>query len=130
MTFEKKTQRWGALAIYPGGEGKRTVAQFSRKQVEEMVARGESLAGINLYRGKLHRANLAGAILTGAKLRRANLIEADLCGTDLREADLTNADLYMANLEGADLRGVDFSKANLYKANLRGAIMPDGSKHE
>ncbi|NDK34373.1 hypothetical protein GXP64_05695 [Rhodovulum sulfidophilum] len=76
------------------------------------------LAGVNLVRADLGRADLRGANLGGAGLWGAHLAGADLRETKLGGADLRAADLAEATLEGAKLWKAKLGEANLREANL------------
>ena len=120
----------------------------TKKEVQELVAAGESLQAkdlsgtdltkadlfdadlrlANLCDAVLRRVNLNCADLTGADLMRADLTGADCSGADFTEANLRNAtlarcDLTEADLTRADLTDADLTGANLYRAEVGGAVV-------
>jgi uncharacterized protein YjbI with pentapeptide repeats/DNA-binding CsgD family transcriptional regulator len=89
------------------------------------------LAGADLTRLMLIKADLSGCRLTGADMRAAflsyaSLAGADATGADLRNATLPSADLSGAILRNADLRGTRLADANLRGADLTGALLLGG----
>jgi uncharacterized protein YjbI with pentapeptide repeats len=114
------------------------MAEWTKTQVQERIARGESLeradlrqldlSGLDLSGTSFRRADLRGTNFGKCVLRRANFSSADmreafLAGADLREAVLQNADLESANLDGANLHEVDLSRANASGASFERATM-------
>ena len=102
----------------------------ARKQVEQLLAEGRPLTGLDLEnadlsamdlsRQTMSRTNLRGANLRGAKLEDADLSEVQATNavfTDVQAAriKLDDADLTAANFDGADL-----SEASLDRTNLAG----------
>lgn len=85
--------------------------------LEDLVADGVPLAGIDL-----RKALLRGVKLQGADLRGALLDSADLSRATLQKADMSLARLNGAKLDSACLRG-----AFLHKAQLRSAQLGNGS---
>lgn len=88
---------------------------------------GANLARLGLSKAQLDGSDLRGANLRGADLQRATLIGADLAGADLSEAllqdaDLSRADLSGANLSRAVLDGTIVLGARLDGARLTGAV--------
>ncbi|MCC6527131.1 MAG: DUF2169 domain-containing protein, partial [Polyangiaceae bacterium] len=92
-----------------------------RAEVEARLARGASLAGLDLARADLSELDLAGAKLGRARLRLANLARARLAGADLSEAQLAGANLCDADLAEAVLERADLEGARLDRAVVRGA---------
>lgn len=76
------------------------------------------LAGANLARMSLTKAQFAGADLRGCSLAGCDLTRAVLRGADLRAADLGEAKLHQAELDSADLRGADLRRAVISGASL------------
>lgn len=72
------------------------------------------LAGINLMKGELRRANLQDATLYNVDLQKADLRDA-YC----RDARFTNAEFQGAKLQNADLHSADLREADLLNANLQ-----------
>jgi len=106
-------------------DGEAPDMKLTREDVEEMVAVGVSLAGLDLSdldlrEAYLKGADLSGTDLSGAVLSGAYLQYADLSGADLSDAILISAHLEHADFSGADLSNADFSGANLTRANLSG----------
>ncbi|MEO1591846.1 MAG: pentapeptide repeat-containing protein [Cyanobacteria bacterium J06632_22] len=111
-------------------------------------APGANLSGIELAGADLSNSNLRGANLEKADLRRANLEKADLQGANLESAQLTEATLDDANLQQtnlrysemwrvslidadlsqAELRWAEIGEEELINAKLNETVMPDGSK--
>jgi uncharacterized protein YjbI with pentapeptide repeats len=108
-------------------EGDDVVAEGEVKDVDinQKLADGESLAGIDLsghdFSGQeLSGVDFSGAILAGAILSGVNLEGAVLANTDLKKSDLSGA-----NMAGANLAQTDLSGANLENANLEGADLTE-----
>ena len=114
------------------------MAEWTRTQVQERIAKGETLeradlrqldlSGLDLSGCSFRRADLRGANLENCKLRAANFSSADLreaflSGADLREAVLQNADLEGANFNGASLHAADLSRATAAGASFERAGM-------
>ncbi len=114
------------------------MAEFTREEVIESVAKGKALEradlrDLSLDKANLENANLRRADLEGTNFEEANLRKANLASASLRDgfliranlegASLRGADLEGANLEGANLTDADLSRANLEGANLEGAIL-------
>ena len=76
---------------------------------------------IDLTGASLGKARLAGVNLNRARLRRADLYQADLTGADLSRANLRKANLFQANLKGVNLERASLKQANLGDTNLSGA---------
>lgn len=76
---------------------------------------------INLSEADLGKAQLAGVNLSRARLRKANFFEADLSKSDLSRTNLRKANLYGANLTEANLNRASLRKTNLGGVNLNGA---------
>lgn len=96
-----------------------TPRPLSRKQIQDAIAREESLEGTDMRGLDLSEMSFDGAQLAwvkfadsnlnGSTFRRANLNHASLWHTEcvgcvFDEANLDEADLDMANLEGATFR--------------------------
>ena len=84
---------------------------------------GYDLAGANLARLGLSKAQLDGSRLLGANLRGADLQRASLVGACLAQADLSGALLQDANLTRADLNGANLTRAVLDATLLDGATL-------
>jgi uncharacterized protein YjbI with pentapeptide repeats len=117
--------------------------QFSRGEILDRIACGESLRGLNLVRAdlsaldlmradfaeanlrmaELSRSDLRDARLTGCFLSGAMLNEVNLVGANLVEASLIGASLIGSDLSRADLSGADLTGANLQCAELAGAYL-------
>jgi uncharacterized protein YjbI with pentapeptide repeats len=105
--------------------------QFSRGEILDRAACGESLRGLNLVRADLSAIDLPRADFAEANLRMADLSRADLrdarltgcflSGAMLNEVNLVGANLVEASLIGASLIGSDLSRADLSGADLTGA---------
>jgi hypothetical protein len=93
------------------------------------------LAGTDLRRAHLYKADLRGAGFRGAQLQQATLhsaqlqralfLDAVLQQTDLGEAQMQEALLTDADLQGAYLRGTKLQGAQMLRAQLRGAHLTD-----
>lgn len=102
-----------------GGSGGRIDA------LANLVANGQSLAGVNVDGAWLEGIDLRGANLQHASFRNANLYGARLDGANLKHASLEGANLTAASLEGAQLQSVNVTGARLSAANLRKADLAD-----
>jgi hypothetical protein len=83
-------------------------AFLKRADLESGLFRGTNFFEANLSDVCFEKADLEGAILTSANLERGNLVRANL----------KNARLINANLKGANLTGVSFENADLDSAIL------------
>jgi uncharacterized protein YjbI with pentapeptide repeats len=99
----------------------------TRKQVQERLERGESLAGTDLSDLDLDGFDLSERCLSGARLDRASLRGADLSGADLVGASLEGAVLENALLDRARLGGANLVGAHLLRASFRGADLTDAN---
>lgn len=100
----------------------------SAQELLSMLARGESLAavdltGISLAGVDLSGADLSGAVLTRADLSGAKLARAKLAGAVLAGATATGASFDGADLSQADLTGAVLSQATFVGADLRQAVL-------
>jgi uncharacterized protein YjbI with pentapeptide repeats len=103
-------------------------APMARDAIEALLARGGSLAGLDLTGADLSSLNLRGHDLSGATCEDASFAGAALDGATLSECVLSAADfggaslrgavLERADLTGARLAGADFSEATLTEATL------------
>ena len=105
------------------------VKSLSRKQVTDMLRRGESLVEADLRALDLSGVSFDGANLTNAKFGEANLQKATFRGANLTGASFWNANLREATLDSANLEEADFDYCNLdavsFKdAKIRKAIFP------
>jgi uncharacterized protein YjbI with pentapeptide repeats len=112
------------------------MAEWTKAQVKERVAKRQSLeradlrdldlSGLDLSGVSFRRAELRGANLEKAVLRRANFSSADmreafLAGADLREAIFQNADVEGAKFDGAGLQQADLTRASASGASFERA---------
>ncbi|MBM4364797.1 MAG: pentapeptide repeat-containing protein [Deltaproteobacteria bacterium] len=102
---------------------------LTRKQVLDMLRRGETLEDADLRGLDLSGVTFDGANLTNAKLGESNLQRASFRGTTLVGASFWNANLREASLDGANLEEADFDYCNLdgvsFKdAKVKRAIFP------
>ncbi len=81
------------------------------------------MAGVDLWHGLLHGADLTSADLRAADLSFSELHGAVLERSRLLAADLSNASLAGAWFAGADLRGAEFRDAQTIGASFRGAFL-------
>jgi hypothetical protein len=133
---QKHYMAWQVInsAQSKGGNGGRIDA------LEELLADGVPLVGVDVSDAFLQGIDLGGADLVranfrGADVRRGNLSKsrleyADLSSANFRGANFRSANLRRASLEDADLNGTDLSEsdlqgANLSKADLRTAELRD-----
>jgi hypothetical protein len=138
---QKHYQAWQVIdtAQGKGGSGGRVEA------LQELLADGVSLVGIDvsdaflrnveLNGAQLVRSNFRGADVRNASFRKANMQYADLTtanfrGSDFRRANLENAslrdtDLNGSNLSSSDLRETDLSRADLRNCDLQGIDWED-----
>ena len=91
---------------------------LSRKQVQEALRRGSSLADADM-RG----LDLSDLSFDQADLRRAKLADANLSRCSFRGADLRSASLWHANLKDAVLDESVLEEADLDFANLDGVTL-------
>ncbi|MEJ7638112.1 MAG: pentapeptide repeat-containing protein [Singulisphaera sp.] len=105
--------------------------ELAGADMRKIDLRRANLWGVRFDRGRLEDARLARADLRTASLRAGNLDRADLCrarlarvraeGAHFVSACLNAADLEAALLNGAILRGADLTDARLAGASLVGA---------
>ncbi|HMY21621.1 MAG TPA: pentapeptide repeat-containing protein, partial [Polyangium sp.] len=103
----------------------------ARRNVEQRIARGESLAGLDLTdadlseldlsRQSLARSNLCGAILRGARLEGTDLTGVLACETVFTNVRASHAKFDHADLTGATFDGADLAHASFVQAELTGA---------
>ena len=139
QTKAKHYQAWQVInsAQGKGGSGGRIDA------LQDLVADGVSLEGIDLDSawlagvklrdakanyGSVSWANLSRSDLTRASLIRSNLSTTNLSSSCLVAANIRDTTLEYASFRGADLRGVlivntNLDAADLYRANLQQAIL-------
>ncbi len=96
----------------------------ARAIVEEHLARGEPLDGLDLHGGDLTGLDLSGRSLIGVDLRAARLAGVLFTGANLSAALLSEADLAGANFEAAILDEADLSETNAVDAVFSGARLP------
>lgn len=89
---------------------------LSKKQVQDMLARGDSLFDLDM-RG----VDLSGVCFDNADLEQAKLAEANLSRATFRNATLKQASLWHANLTDAVFDGANMEEADLDFADLDGA---------
>ncbi len=94
---------------------------LTRKQVVDMVRRGDSLEDADLRGLDLSAVCFDGAGLRQAKFGDSNLQRASFRGADLSGASFWNANLREAVLDGANLEEADFDYCNLDGASFRDA---------
>ena len=113
---------------------------LGKKQVVELIARGESLGaydmrgldlagvcfdGTDLKEAKLGDANLARCTFRGADMRWASLWHADCKDAVFDEAILEEADLDYSNLDGCSFHGARIKKAIFPLAKLPLELIQD-----
>lgn len=96
-----------------------------RAMIEAMLARGESLVGVDASEADLSGLDLSGQDLTDAFFSQASLAGALLAGAKLDGASLDEAELVSANLEGASLVGANLAGANADRCRLVRAVLDD-----
>lgn len=99
---------------------------LTKKQVIDLIAKGESLAdmdmrgidlsgvcfdGADLQRVKMAECNLARSTFRGTDLSAASLWHSDCKDAVFDEANLEEADLDFCNLDGCTFRGAKIRKA-------------------
>jgi len=99
-------------------EDSRVPGTLTRKQVQDALRRGNSLAGADL-----RRANLAGLCFDEVDLKECKFAEADLSRATFRKANLAGASLWRANLKDAILDGATLENADLDFSNLDGCTI-------
>lgn len=115
-----------SLLLDPDKEDFSSARPLTRKQVQEMVRRKESLVeadlrgcdlagmafdGVDLSRAKFAEANLSRCTFKGATLVGGSFFGANLKDASLEEANLEDADFDYANLDGCTFRGAKIRKA-------------------
>lgn len=124
---QKHYQAWQVIntAQGKGGSGGRIEAleELNRDGVPlvGVDAQGAFLAGVQLDRAPLARANFSSSDLRGCHFRGADLNFGTLAGANFRGCDLENANLENAALSDADLTGADLGRARLAGATLTNA---------
>ena len=109
---QKHYEAWRVIDM---AAASRRATSFARNRaLQDLLADGVPLCGIDAP-----GANLSAIELAGADLRNSNLRGANLENADLRGANLEGADLRHANLQSAQLTGAILNDANLQHANLR-----------
>lgn len=88
---------------------------LTKKQIIEILSRGESLSDIDIRGIDLSGTNFDNADLTYAKLAECNLSRATF-----RNANLTNASLWHAECKDAIFDGANLEEADLDYSNLDG----------
>ncbi len=91
---------------------------LSAEQVQEMLAGGESLAGMDFSQAKL-----AGVEFKQISLDSTKWIEADLRGAEFLDVDLRSAEIINTNARGVSFCGCDLSGAVLRDSDLSGASL-------
>jgi uncharacterized protein YjbI with pentapeptide repeats len=91
---------------------------LTRKQVQDALRRGNSLAGADL-----RRVNLSGLCFGNVDLGGCKMAEADLSRATFRKANLSGASLWRANLKDAILDGATLDDADLDFSNLDGCTI-------
>jgi uncharacterized protein YjbI with pentapeptide repeats len=94
---------------------------LTKKQVMDMVARGQSLAEMDMRGIDLSGVTFDGADLRFAKLAESNLSRASFRGADLMGASLWHSDCKDAVFDGANLEEADLDLANVDGATFRAA---------
>ncbi len=97
------------------------VRTLTRKQVVDMIRRGESLEEVDLRGVDLSAVAFDGLNLRNAKLGDCNLHKASFKNADLTGASFWNANVREATFDGANLEEADFDYANLDGVCFRGA---------
>lgn len=97
------------------------VRSLSRKQVVDMLRRGESFEEADLRSADLAGVCFDGLNLSNAKFAEANLQRASFRGANLTGASFWSANLREASLEGARLEETDFDYCNLDGVNFKDA---------
>lgn len=95
---------------------------LTKKQVIDMVSRGQSLAEMDM-RG----IDLSGVAFDGADLRFAKLAESNLARATFRGADLTGASLWHSDCKDAVFDGANLEEADLDLANVDGATFREAN---
>jgi len=114
------------------------MAEFTKAQVKERIAKRQSLeradlrdldlsgldmSGVSFRRAELHGANLEKCVLRRANFSSADMREAFFAGADLKEAILQNADIEGAKFDGAMLQEADLTRVCGSGASFERAVM-------
>lgn len=94
---------------------------LTRKQVLDLLRRGESFEECDLRGIDLSGVNFDGVNLTNAKFGEANCQKATFRNANLTGASFWNANLREATLDGANLEEADFDYCNLDAVSFRDA---------
>lgn len=94
---------------------------LTRKQVLDLLRRGESFEECDLRSIDLAGVNFDGVNLMNAKFGEANCAKASFRGANLTGASFWNANLREATLDGANLEEADFDYCNLDGVSFRDA---------
>lgn len=98
--------------------------RFARRQqrwVQERLAAGQGLGGLDLTGADLRSFDLRGVDCSGAMLEGANMRGMSLDGARFVDAVLARADLGDAFAPGCDFGGANLGKARLTSLNAKGA---------
>ena len=93
---------------YIKGDVRGQMADFSFKDISNIVLENESFESVSFRGSNLAKAVLRYCDLTGADFFGADLEGADLTGSNLTGADFRGANLYRATLSNTNLRSADF----------------------
>jgi uncharacterized protein YjbI with pentapeptide repeats len=94
---------------------------FSRADLEEAYAKGESLHGERFYNVDLSGIDLSGANLQGTYFLDCNMQYANLSHANLSQANFSHTDLTNTNFEYANCFNAIFQHATLDNANFQHA---------
>ncbi len=117
MNRPRKTKKAQGLP----GDDFEEVRSLSRKQVMDMLKRGDSFEEADLRGADLSGVNFEGVNLINAKFAEANLQRAVFRNANLTGASFWNANLREASLECAQLEEADFEYSNLDGVNFKDA---------
>ncbi|SDE65729.1 Uncharacterized protein YjbI, contains pentapeptide repeats [Variovorax sp. CF079] len=111
-----------AQHMHPAPAATGRFAERQHRWVEERLAAGHGLRGLDLTGADLRRFDLRGVDCTGAMLEAANLHGMQLAGASFDGAVLVRADLGEALAAGCDFSNANLGKANLHSVDAAGAV--------
>ena len=115
---EALLQKLGLAEIQP-------IPVITREAIQQQIAAGKNMSGMDLRGIDLSELNLSGGIFRQANLTGVNLTNAFLVGADFSEADMSETNLAFADLRSSMLTKTDMTRANLANSKLDGAFIDE-----